>query len=84
MTDKTLRMIGELMDSVPPTGSFAVRRTGSAENLVIEVAGVGPIRLPVTPAQARRLCEVARPARYGLREQTLLDANVGNTVELSG
>lgn len=82
MTDKTLRVISELMGSVPPTGSFAARRTGSAENLVIEVAGVGPIRLPVTPTQARRLCEVARPARYGLREQTLLDANVRDTWEV--
>lgn len=82
MTDKTLRVIGELMGSVPPAGSFAARRTGSAENLVIEVDGVGPIRLPVTPAQARRLCEVARPARYGLREQTLLDANVRDTWEV--
>ncbi|WP_227999707.1 2OG-Fe(II) oxygenase [Nocardia australiensis] len=82
MTDKTLRVIGELMGSVPPAGSFAARRTGAAENLVIEVDGVGPIRLPVTPAQARRLCEVARPARYGLREQTLLDANVRDTWEV--
>ncbi|MEU7632908.1 2OG-Fe(II) oxygenase [Nocardia sp. NPDC049220] len=82
MTDRTLRVIGELMGSVPPAGSFAARRTGSAENLVIDVDGVGPIRLPVTPAQARRLCEVAGPARYGLREQTLLDANVRDTWEV--
>ncbi|MFE3261066.1 2OG-Fe(II) oxygenase [Nocardia sp. NPDC059091] len=82
MTDKTLRVIGELMGSAPSAGSFAARRTGSAENLAIEVDGVGPIRLPVTPAQARRLCEVARPARYGLREQTLLDANVRDTWEV--
>ncbi|WP_083889297.1 2OG-Fe(II) oxygenase [Nocardia pneumoniae] len=82
MTDKTLRVIGELMGSVLPAGSFAARRRGSAENLVIEVEGVGPIRLPVTPDQARRLCEVARPARYGLREQTLLDANVRDTWEV--
>ncbi|MBU3062675.1 2OG-Fe(II) oxygenase [Nocardia sp. NEAU-G5] len=82
MTDKTLRVISELMGSVPAAGSFATRRTSSAENLVIEVVGVGPIRLPVTPVQARRLCEVARPARYGRREQTLLDANVRDTWEV--
>ncbi|WP_327138796.1 2OG-Fe(II) oxygenase [Nocardia sp. NBC_01327] len=51
-------------------------------DLVIEVDGVGPIGLPVTPTQARRLCEVARPARYGLREQTILDANVRDTWEV--
>ncbi|MGK8524985.1 2OG-Fe(II) oxygenase [Nocardia asteroides] len=75
-------MISELMGSVAPEGSFAARRTGSAQNLVIEVDGVGQIPLPVTPDQARRLCEVARPARYGLREQTLLDANVRDTWEI--
>lgn len=82
MTDETLRVIGELMGSVPSAGLFAARRTGSAENLALEVAGVGPIGLPVTPTQARRLCEVARPARYGLREHTLLDANVRDTWEV--
>lgn len=79
MTGKALQLIGELMGGVPEAGSFAVRRTGSAENLAIEVDGVGPIGLPVPPAQARQLCEVARPARYGRREQTLLDPNVRNT-----
>ncbi|MFD7841736.1 2OG-Fe(II) oxygenase [Nocardia sp. NPDC059764] len=82
MTDQTLRMIGELMGSVPPAGSFAACRTASAENLVINVDGVGPIRFPVTPVQAQELREVARPARYGLREQTLLDANVRDTWEV--
>ncbi|SUA79502.1 Uncharacterised protein [Nocardia otitidiscaviarum] len=82
MTDNTLRAIGELMGSVPSAGSFAAQHTGSAENLVIEVEGVGRLELPVTPNQARRLCEVARPARYGLREQTLLDANVRDTWEV--
>lgn len=82
MTDSTLRAIGELMGSVPAAGSFAAQHTGSAENLVIEVEGVGRLELPVPPSQARRLCEVARPARYGLRDQTLLDANVRDTWEV--
>ncbi|MBF6161548.1 2OG-Fe(II) oxygenase [Nocardia cyriacigeorgica] len=82
MTDTTLRMIGEFVGSVPTPGSFAACRTGTAENLAIEVAGVGPIRFPVSAAQARQLCEVARPARYGSREQTLLDASVRNTWEI--
>ncbi|MFI5720645.1 2OG-Fe(II) oxygenase [Nocardia sp. NPDC051750] len=82
MTEKTLRVVGELMGAVPPAGSFAARRTGSAENLAIEVEGVGPIGFPVTPDRARQLCEVARPARYGRRDQTLLDANVRDTWEV--
>ncbi|NUP28814.1 MAG: 2OG-Fe(II) oxygenase [Nocardia sp.] len=82
MTDKTLRIIGDLLGAVPAAGSFAACRTGWAENLRLEVQGVGPIALPVTPAQARQLCEVARPARYGRREQTLLDRKVRDTWEV--
>lgn len=82
MTDRTLCAIGELVDSVRPPGSFAARRTESAENLALEVAGVGPLRWPVTPDQARQLCGTARPARYGRREQTLLDPNVRDTWEV--
>lgn len=80
VTDKTLRAIGELLGTV--AGAFAARRTGPADDLAIAVDGVGPIRLPVTSAQAQRLCEVARPARYGRREQTLLDATVRDTWQI--
>lgn len=82
MTDKTLRAIGELLEAVQPTGSFAARRTGPAENLALTVDGVGPIRFPVAPDRARQLCAVARPARYGRGEETLLDATVRNTWEV--
>lgn len=82
MTDKTLRAIGELLATVAPAGAFAARRTGPTADLMIDVDEVGPIRLPVTPEQAQRLCEVARPARYGRREQTLLDATVRDTWEI--
>jgi hypothetical protein len=36
----------------------------------------------VTQAQAKRLCAVARPARYGRGEQTLLDRRVRDTWEV--
>ncbi|WP_405181764.1 2OG-Fe(II) oxygenase [Nocardia sp. NBC_01377] len=82
MTDRTLRAIGELLDATRPPGSFAARHTASAENLALEVEGVGAVRWPVPPDQARRLCEIARPARYGRREQTLLDPTVRDTWEI--
>jgi len=56
------------------TGSFSVRRTAPTDDLHLEVRGVGPVQLPLSAAQARRLCEVARPARYGRGELTLLKA----------
>ncbi len=64
------------------TGSFSVRRTAPTDDLHFEVRGVGPVQLPLSAAQARRLCEVARPARYGRGELTLLNPEVRNTYEI--
>jgi len=63
-------VLGEL--DVP--GSFSARRAAPADDLSIDVRGVGRLRFPVPGEQARQLCEIARPARYGRGEQTLLDA----------
>ncbi|MEU8898684.1 2OG-Fe(II) oxygenase [Nocardia sp. NPDC048505] len=82
MTDNTLRAIGEILDAVPQAGAFATQRSGSAEHLALTVRGVGRLEFPVPPDQARQLCEVAHPAHYGLREQTLLDPNVRDTWEV--
>lgn len=63
-------------------GTFATQRTASGDELHLDVVGVGPIRMPLSAASARRLCDVARPARYGLRDQTLLDRNVRDAWEI--
>jgi predicted 2-oxoglutarate/Fe(II)-dependent dioxygenase YbiX len=61
---------------------FSTSRTAPASELRLEVRGIGPIELPVSRAQARRLCAIARPARYGRGEQTLLDRRVRDTWEI--
>lgn len=78
----TLRRIAEVLAGVGGRGGFAARRTAGADDLRIEVKGVGPLRFPVPAAQARLLRAVARPARYGRGEQTLLDARVRDTWEV--
>jgi hypothetical protein len=50
--------------------------------LRIDVKGVGPLRFPVPASQARQLCVVARPARFGRGTQTLLDRGVRDTWEV--
>ncbi len=57
-------------------GSFSARRTARPDGLRLEVTGVGPITLPVPVRQAKELCLISRPARFGKGEQTLLDARV--------
>ena len=44
--------------------------------------GVGLIRLPVKPAQAKKLCAVARPAKFGHRDETILDPAVRDAWEI--
>jgi hypothetical protein len=54
-------------------GTFATRRTGAADDLHLEVKGVGRITYPVASTMARRLCAIGRPARYGLKTETRLE-----------
>ncbi len=63
-------------------GSFATRRTAPVDDLVIEVKGVGDVRYPVTVAQAKELRNIARPAKYGQGEKTILDRRVRDTWEV--
>ncbi len=63
-------------------GSFATKRTAPAKDLDVEVKGVGPLRFPVTAAQAKELRLIARPAKYGDGERTVLDRRVRDTWEV--
>ncbi len=76
------RTIGQLLANVGPAGAFAARRTARADDLKLEIKGVGPLRFPLSAAQARKLRAIARPARYGHKERTLLDKNVRHTWEI--
>ena len=64
-------------------GPFSAQLSVPLDALHLAVDGVGPVRLPVRPAPARKLCEVARPAHFGHREETILDPAVRDTWEIS-
>lgn len=74
--------LARVLAGLEVAGSFCAKRTAPPEDLHIEVRGVGPVRLPVPKEQARRLVRVARPARYGLGEATLVDPRVRDTWEV--
>ncbi len=82
MTAITRLTIGELLGSVRAPGSFTARRTAEADDLHLEVTGFGRLRFPVSRTGAQRLCRLARPARYGQGERTLLDPRVRDTCEI--
>src|SRR5881628_717653 len=78
-----LHEIREQLAAIKGLGGFGTRRTHSPGDLYLDVQGVGPIRLPVSQATARRLAASARPARYGLKDQTLYDSRVRDTGEIT-
>ena len=81
MTSAAREQIASLLAGIG-AGSFASRRTAPADDLVLAVAGVGPLHFPIQRDQAQILLRKARPARYGRREQTLLDRRVRDTGEI--
>lgn len=54
-----------------------------AEALELHVDGVGNVRLPVRPADVKKLVAAARPAHFGKGEQTLHDPSVRDTWEIT-
>jgi len=62
--------------------AFSVELTARADDLSLEVEGFGQVRFPVTPAKARKLAGLGRPARFGRGEETLTDPDVRDTWEI--
>ncbi|HYC89125.1 MAG TPA: 2OG-Fe(II) oxygenase [Thermoanaerobaculia bacterium] len=77
------REIVELLHTIAPPGSFAVQRSAPAEALRIDVKGVGALELPLAARTVSRLREVAKPARYGLRDRTVYDTAVRHSREIA-
>ena len=77
-----LEEIARLLERIGGRGSYATRRSSPPDDLGLEVRGIGRIRFPITPAAARKLCELARPARYGYKNETRLDRRVRDTWEI--
>ncbi len=81
MTD-ILDEVAAALGALDGRGSFATELTAPSKDLHLSVRGVGRIRFPVSPATARKLCEVARPAPFGQKTKTLLDRRVRDTWEI--
>ncbi len=78
----TLDEIAKALGRIGTGGRFAARATRGPKDLHLEVEDVGRVTLPVSPATARKLCGVARPARHGYKEETRLDRKVRDTWEI--
>jgi hypothetical protein len=68
-----MRLAG-LLGALDSGSQFSAQRSTPPDDLSIDIAGVGLLELPVSAAQIKRLRSIARPARYGLGEETLVDS----------
>ncbi len=73
------RKLAEILGDVDRPGDFSA--SGRAEFLAprLEVEGVGPIALPLLPAQAKQLIKAATRAPYGRGADTVIDTKVRRT-----
>jgi predicted 2-oxoglutarate/Fe(II)-dependent dioxygenase YbiX len=83
MAKTALERLARLFDDTEPTGSFSAQLLAPARLLQLEVSGIGPVTLPVRAPLAKKLIAMARPAMFGRGEETLTDANVRDTWELT-
>lgn len=77
-----MKPVVEALEAIGTDGTCFAEQTLPAKALHLSVKGIGPISLPLTPAVVKALIETARPARYGLRDKTLLDKRVRNCWEI--
>ncbi len=54
----------------------------AAVDFEITIAGAGPLPLPMRAKHVRQLGDVAKPAPYGKRTETIVDAAVRNSLEI--
>src|SRR5487761_3653 len=66
-------------DSEPASST---ERTVRMDALTLDVEGFGRAKFPVTPAKARKLITLGKPARFGRGEDTLADPEVRDTWEI--
>ncbi|MFO2970955.1 2OG-Fe(II) oxygenase [Legionella pneumophila serogroup 10] len=62
---------------------FYVEGVLDCSDLNITIAGVGPIQFPIPIQHIESLLKISETAKFGLREQTLLDKTVRDTSEIS-
>ena len=66
----------------PAQGNFSAKQVSDVDDLSITIKDLGKLKLPITPRKAKQLIKHAKPAKYGLKDQTLLDKSVRDCWEI--
>jgi len=75
--------LAEMLSTVQRPGDYYTTGTTDIFAPHLEVAGVGPIALPLLPVQAQQLMAVAERAPYGRGEATFVDTTVRRTWQIA-
>jgi hypothetical protein len=75
--------LAKLLAKVNRPGDFCAAGTTELFAPSLHVEGVGPIALPLLPAQAASLIAAAEPAPYGRGQETLVDPTVRRTWQIA-
>lgn len=75
-----------LTQAMPKQGSFVAKQSLSSEVLIISLRAsdktLFPLKWPISKTAAKSMIKLARPAKYGLKEKTLLDPSVRDVWEI--
>jgi hypothetical protein len=74
--------LARALKAVDRPGTFCASGSGPAPLPGLDVAGLGPVGLPLTAVQAPELIKRCRQAPYGKGEKTLVDTNVRRVWQL--
>ena len=75
--------LARLLGGIQRPGDYCTAGTREIFAPGLEVEGVGPIALPLLPAQAEQLVAAAERAPFGRGEQTLVDTDVRRTWQIN-
>lgn len=82
MTAQIIKALTKSASSSSSNSKFCSEYELNLTDLHIEVEGIGEIQLPLDQEIITKLLDISNQAKFGLREQTLLDKNIRDTQEI--
>ena len=70
------------LEAIENQGAFSADKNISVDNFDINVTKIGILNFPINEDQIKLLINIAQPAKFGWRDQTILDPNVRKVFEI--
>jgi len=71
------------LESSETSGSFCTNKNVNSTNFDIKFNKIGALAFPIQETQIQALISIAQPAKFGWKDQTILDKEVRNVWEIS-